>query len=76
MLSLQTIANIEGFLLSDRITVKGNELMVVANIVVELQAEKQRLQNAARVIPTLVPKDEKKVEDQTPPKFPKEVLGG
>lgn len=56
MLSLRTIENLEAFLLSSRVTVKGHELQMVSGMVGELQQEKIRLINAARVVPApLVP---------------------
>jgi hypothetical protein len=66
-LSLQTISNLEGFLLSKRVTVGGDEVLVFASMISELQAEKQRLLLTARIVPTSVL--EKKIEDANPPKI-------
>lgn len=54
MLTLATISNVEGILLSSRVTIGGHEAIAYAQMLLELQAEKNRLMAAARV-PTVTP---------------------
>lgn len=59
MLTLDTLVNIETMLLSERLTIKGSEAMAFFKTLAEVQTEKNRLINQARVTPAPVqPKTE------------------
>lgn len=51
MLSLKTVENLQAFLLSDCVTVKGSQIAFMTGLLSELQVEKDRLSQASRAVP-------------------------
>jgi hypothetical protein len=55
-MNLQTLNNLEAFLLSDRVTIKGSEFMAMGQLVSAIQQDRDALLNAERVAARVRPK--------------------
>lgn len=48
-MKLKTLENLEAFILSDRVTIKGSEFMATGALISEIQAEKAAMLNQQQV---------------------------